>query len=96
MDPNDGSDALTGRELQYQREGDLAIEVPPGGSALFAVDLPTGETAELQAAGLVEPEYLDAGAGLWRVPPGGSLFGLTVVGAPGALDNRLGVRSPEL
>jgi hypothetical protein len=93
---NDGSDGLTGRGYQYQRERDVVIEVPPGGDALFAVDLPTSEIADLQEQGRISGEFLEAGAGLWRVPPGESLFGLRVEEVESALDDEIVVRSPEL
>ncbi len=93
---DDGRDARTGRDNQYEREEDLVIEVPPGGDALFAVDLPTGELADLLDQGLIEAEYLDAGAGLFRVPPGLTVLGLNVQEVEGTLDEPLAVQSPPL
>ena len=92
---NDTRDARTGRGDQYEREEDGAIEVPPGGQALVAVDLPTAELADMQRRGVAEAIHLDAGAAVWRVPPGETVNGVRIVEVEGALDRPLTIRSPE-
>lgn len=65
------------RTLFYVK--DATVPVPPGGRAVWVLDVPFPETLALEEQGRITPHRLRTGPTVWVSPPGVTMFGVTVV-----------------
>ena len=61
---------------------DDTVEVPPGGRAVYVLDVPIPETTQLELQGRITPHRLSTGPTVWIVPPGERMYGVEVVEDP--------------
>lgn len=66
------------RNFKWTHEYDYVIEVPPGGKAVFVLDVPTPEVLGLTNQGGVEEVSLPTGPRVWVAQPGIEMFGMTI------------------
>lgn len=83
-------DAHTVIQRHVGHDYDGVIEVPPGGRAVWVLDVDPPEMAEQSARGLLKVEYLVGGGGrrVWVAEPGARLYGVSVEVRPGAVRPR--------
>lgn len=86
-------DAHTVLRRHVEHDYDSVIEVPPGGRAVWVLDVDPPEMAEQAAAGLLVAEEV-AGRRVWVTQPGARLYGVTVEVRPDALQPRNQPRPP--
>jgi MFS family permease len=68
------------KHMTYHDDHD--VEVPPGGEAVYVLDVPFPETLTLEQQGRIRPHRLSTGPTVWVVPPGVTMFGVEVVEDP--------------
>jgi hypothetical protein len=61
---------------------DTTVEVPPGGRAVYVLDVPIPETTQLELQGRITAHRLSTGPTVWIVPPGVRMYGVEVVEDP--------------
>ncbi|MGH9164949.1 MAG: hypothetical protein ACRDZW_05480, partial [Acidimicrobiales bacterium] len=74
-----GRDEYVGRHRSWSRTRDGEVELPRGGRAVFVVDEPRDELADLVSAGRAEAVVLASGPTVYAVGAGPVLFGVALV-----------------
>jgi hypothetical protein len=69
-------------DLHMTYSQDTTVEVPPGGRAVYVLDVPIPETTQLELEGRITPHRLSTGPTVWLVPPGVRMYGVEVVEDP--------------
>lgn len=81
----DGEDQDVGYGFRWWHEYDHRLEVPPGGRAVWVLDVRTPELQALLDSGTAEAVTLPTGPTVYVTGPGASLYGVVVEETAGAI-----------
>ncbi len=81
---NPGKDIIRMHDNTWAVENDSVLEVLPGGRAVFTFNAPPPEILALEQQGLATRIRLSTGPTAWAVPPGVTVFGVSIQENPNA------------